>query len=72
MLLAPDSNFSLQYIMSNGTVIAPPLTDIEVANSISAVILQVNVQGERDLVTGEAYTASLQQQIALRNLILNR
>lgn len=72
LLLTPDGEFTLTYLAANGSTLKLPLTEDRITNELAGILLNVSVKGERDLASGEAYIAQLQQRIALRNSLLNR
>lgn len=71
-ILLPNSQFSIQYLDSDGALLTPPLSAAEIAGSLSSVDLTVRVRAKRKLRSGADYTAELHRVIALRNICLNR
>ncbi len=71
-ILLPNSQFSIQYLDSNGAVFTPPLSAAEIAGGLSAVELTIRVRAKRRLRSGVEYVAELRRIIALRNLCFNR
>lgn len=72
LLLEPQSRFSADYLDGTGAVLPLPLTEAAVRDSLSALRLTVTVASSRPLVSGQTYTATATQTVALRNLNLNR
>lgn len=71
-ILAPKSSFSLQYLDKAGAALVLPLTDAAIKDNLTSLRLTVNVNGEKELSTGKIYTATVIQDITLRNLIISR
>lgn len=71
-ILLPNSQFSVEYLESDGSRLNPPLSSEVLAGQLSAVHLTVRVRTRRKLhASGSEFVAELQRTIALRNINLN-
>ena len=49
-----------------------PLSESDIANTLTAVRVVVQVDASRELMNGQTFTASAEQTVMLRNLVINR
>lgn len=70
--LAPNTKFSIEYLDRDLNVLTPPLSASTVEDSLSAVKITAYARTERALRSGSVYTATAEQTISFRNLIVNR
>lgn len=73
VIMVPNSTFVLEYLDETGAAIGLPLSDVEVANDLTAIRLTVSVRSTQAVsTTDNLYTATATQIVALRNMVLNR
>lgn len=68
VIMANSASMELEYLDWNLNVLALPLTNTDVINSLRAIRVTINVDGKRQLSTGENFTATVTQIAGLRNL----
>ena len=71
VLLMSNSDFSITYLDNDGGTLSPPLTAAEIENELATLELTVTVTGDISLKDGSDYIATAQQNISIRNLVLN-
>lgn len=70
--VVPSSTFTLAYYDSTGATLTPPLTESQIQSDLCAVGITVSVTSASALRSGDLYTSTGTDRIALRNLILSR
>lgn len=68
VLFGQNSKFTVAYLDYNGNEIAPPLTELDLVNSLRKIRVTVEVQSDTQLRDGNFYTAAVSQTYSLRNL----
>ena len=72
VVLQPNTQFTISYLDGNGAVLALPLTAAVVKSNLSSARVTVTVRSQRVLSSGQIYSTTASQEVALRNLILSR
>jgi len=70
--LAPGSSFVIEYVDESGNTLTPPLAESVIGNNLAGIVLTVSVDSQRRLKDGSTYTATAEQSIVLRNLLISR
>ena len=70
--MLPNSQMTVTYQDSSGSSLTTPLSRSEIANTLYSINVKVEVRGEKNLKDGSTYTASAEQTVLLRNLMLIR
>ncbi len=68
VLLANNSVMAITYYSFDGSVIAPPLTNAIVVNSLRSIEVTITVTSDKKLSDGSTYSTSVQQRVGIRNL----
>lgn len=70
--LSQNATFSLRYLDNTGTALTLPLTAAVIDSSLYSIELTVSVTNPTKLSSGSAYTSTLTNRYALRNLNIGR
>lgn len=72
VVLAPRALISFTYLDASGTALALPLTNASIANSLSAVRVNITSTAKNVQKNGATHVLTQSQVIGLRNLIISR
>ncbi|MCB0336435.1 MAG: hypothetical protein KDD62_09015 [Bdellovibrionales bacterium] len=72
LTLDPNSTLSFSYLDSTGTALTLPMSNSDIANSLSAIQFTLTITATEPLKDGTFYTKTITKIVNLRNLNLIR
>ncbi|MCC6932949.1 MAG: hypothetical protein IT292_06815 [Deltaproteobacteria bacterium] len=70
--LGRNATFILKYFDTAGNKIALPLTPDIIRDNLASILVPVRVESEKLLRSKEKYSTEAQQEVVIRNLVMNR